>query len=176
MRILFRVIACAFIGILSIASCTTSSSSLQEVQPSPTWIASPEIQKTYIDARDRWQSLNVSNYAITVDVFSSRLAPPYSAKVTITVQDNKLVATHEIETPMPVQLLDGRVVYNPECHEYEDFLVTKQFEVVEKLLAGELPYQWNATFDAEYGFVTELNLFIGGESTTIVSYSDFQPK
>lgn len=104
------------------------------------------------------------------------IAPPCFMKGKLTVQDNKLVETTELETPMPIQMPDGSVMYNPECHVYENYLVIKQFEVVKNLLTGQLPYKWNVKFDAEYGYVTELTYTTGGESVKSVIYSNFEPK
>lgn len=173
MKVPVGVFAITFILITT--ACATSNSSHQDTQPSPTWVATQNAQQEYSEALKRWQSHNISNYQITIDVFSSMLAPPCSVKGTLTVRENNLVATSEIATPMPIQMPDGSVMYNPECHVYENYLVMKQFEIVEKLLAGQLPYHWNVKFDEEYGYVTELTYAAGGESLKTVKYFDFEP-
>ena len=174
MKALVRVFVIVFI--LIITACTTIDLSHQDAQSSPTWIATQNAQEEYSKALKRWQSHNISNYQITVDIFSSIAAPPCFIKGILTVQENQLVATTEIETPMPIQMSDGNVIYNPECHVYENYSVAKQFEVVEKLLTGQLPYKWSVKFDGEYGYVTELTYIAGGESAKTVKYFDFEPK
>jgi hypothetical protein len=99
-------------------------------------------------------------------------------KGVLKVQNNQLVGVTETETPMPIPMPDDSVIYNPDCHEYENYLVPKQFEKVEKLLIGQLPYQWNVKFDPEYGYITELIYTPGegSESLKEVRYFNFKPK
>jgi uncharacterized protein DUF6174 len=170
------ICVCVLLLILFTSACATINSSLEEVQPSPTWVATQNAQDEYPRALKRWQSHGISSYEISVDIFSSFVTPPCSMKGTITVQDNNLLTITEIETPMPIQMSNGEVIYNPECHEYQNYLVIEQFEVVEKLMTGQLPYHWNVQFDPEYGYVTKLTYANGGESVKDVSYFNFKPK
>ena len=167
---------CAVLLILLTSACVMVNSSDQEVQPSSTWVATQNAQDEFSKALERWRSHDISTYEISVNIFSSFVAPPCFMKGIITVQDNKLLTVTEIETPMPIQMPDGKVIYNPECHEYENYLVTEQFEVVERLLTGKLPYNWNVKFDPEYGYVSRLSYAGGGESAKDVSYFNFKPK
>src|SRR5258707_562601 len=172
MKTPIRFFSFNFLLILLITACSTNNSSPQNILSSPTWVATQDAQNEYSKALKRWQSHNISNYEITVDIFSSMLAPPCFMKGIITVQNNTTVTVREIETPMPIQMSNGNVIYNPECHDYGNYLVTKQFEVVENLLTGQLPYRWSVKFDAEYGYITELTYTTSGESAKRVIYSN----
>ena len=169
---------CAFsiAFILITMACAAINSSDQDTQPFPTWIATQNGQEEYSKALKQWQSHNFSNYQITIDVFSSMLAPPCSVKATLTVRENNLIATSEVVTPFPIQMPDGSVMYNPECHDYENYLMPNQFEIVEKLLTGQIPFGWNVKFDQEYGYITELTYANDGESLKSVKYFDFVPR
>lgn len=168
--------------LLAIHACNTGQVNNQNTLASPTWVATQDAQDEYLKALNRWQSRHISNYEITVEIFSSVLAPPCSAKVTLKVQNNKLSTMTELETPMPIQLPDKSVIYNPECHDYENYLMEKQFEVVENLLTGKLSKEnrnvnWNVKFDAEYGYITELvYVVLGSEATGVISYSNFKQR
>ena len=164
------------LGFSMITACATSDPTRQETQSAPTWVVTQNAEDEYSKALERWESHKVSSYEITVNIFSSFLSPPCLAKATLTVRQNKLMEIHETETPIPIQIPDGNILYNPECHDYENYLVTKQFEIIKKLLTGELPYKWGASFDSEYGYIQELTFATDGESMKSVSYFNFSPK
>jgi hypothetical protein len=174
MKAFVCVFAIAFI--LITMSCAAINLFDRDTQPVPTWIVTQNGQAEYSKALKQWRGHNISNYQITTDVFSSMLAPPCSVKATLTVRENNLIATSEIVTPIPIQMPDGSVMHNPECYVYENYLVANQFEFVEKLLTGQLPYSWNVKFDQEYGNITELTYATDGESLKIMKYFDFAPK
>jgi hypothetical protein len=81
-----------------------------------------------------------------------------------------------IETPTPFYTSTGGELYNPECHEYERYLLENQIELVEKLRIGEIKLDWRAIFDGNYGHITKLIVGTGGESVRVVNYSNFRPK
>jgi hypothetical protein len=95
------------------------------------------------------------------------------------VKDRSLFTVKELETPMPIQLPDKSILYNPECHEYGNYLIEKQFEQVMNLLTGKLSNEntnvnWKVKFDTEYGYISELLYSVtGSESIRTVKYSNF---
>jgi hypothetical protein len=164
---------------------TTACSSKQIIKiyisASPTWVATQDAQQEYSKALERWHSHHLSNYEIIVNIYSS-ISTPCSAKATLKVQNNRLLTVTELETPIPIPLPDKSVIFNPECHNYENYLIEKQFEVVEDLLTGKFSNEnwnvnWNVKFDAEYGYITELAYVVtGSEATRVVNYSNFTQK
>ena len=173
-----KLLMIVFLWFLMITACQAN----HEISISPTWVATQNAQDEYSKALNRWQSHQISNYEITVEIFSSVAAPPCSTKVILNVQDHNLIAMTELETPMPIQLPDKSLIYNPECHEYENYLVDIQFEEVKKLLMGKLSngtlsVNWKVKFDTEYGYISELLYGVtGSESIRVVSYSNFIQK
>jgi Family of unknown function (DUF6174) len=176
MKLPFRAAIVTVLLFLTLSECTSFSTTDLSAQPTYARVATQNVSDEYSKALNRWQQHGISSYEITVSAFSSVLAPPCSIKTTLIVQDNKLVATSDIETPVPVQMPTGAVIYNPECQDYERYLVTEQFKMVELLLADQSAYPWKVNFDPEYGYITELNATFGGESLIQFRFYGFQPK
>lgn len=137
------------------------------------------IEEEYVSAIERWQVHQLTSYEITVEVFSSLLAPSCQMQATLIVEDNALIGVREIATPEVFQLPGGKLVSNPECSEYERYLIPNMFNLVDALLhkrqaAGEAIRQ--IEFDSQYGYISYLNFTSGGESTTKVTTTNFIPK
>ena len=177
MKKLVCTLVIATLWFLAITACKSNQANNQDALASPTWVTTQDVQGEYSNAVNRWQSHHVSNYEITVNISSSVLPPPCSSKVILHVQGNSLFAFAEIETPMPIQSSDGSEINNPECHDYGNYMMEKQFEIIENLLAGKLSYdKWSVKFDPTYGYITELIFVPRGEAIRMVNFSNFRQR
>ena len=59
-------------------------------------------------------------------------------KAGLIVRNNQLASVNEIEIATPLELRDKTLLYNPECHEYGRYTMSAQFELLDKILKGEL--------------------------------------
>ena len=147
-------------------------------QPSVQATATPtaSYQEIFLESLGLWQSNRIPDYQITVDVFSSYAAPACRMKAVLTVRNNKLIHRDELLTPEPIELPNGQSLLNPDCSEYERYLVTTQFEFVDSLLRNQEHIQiYKLNFDPTYGYITHL-VIIGGEAVKDITYSDFKPR
>jgi len=148
----------------------------QNARPDASLTSTQPIEKKYSDALKKWQDHQIPHYEITVQVFSSLLPPPCQTKAVLFVEDNKLIAVTEIEPPVPLQAPNGKLLYNPECSDYERYLMARQFELLDKLIKGELPERlYEVSFNADYGYIAHL-VFGTGETMKDIRFSDFEPK
>lgn len=156
-------------------ACTTNSW-LQNPHSTPSPVFTESVQEQYTKALARWRGRNIKSYQITVEVFSSRLSPPCQMRAVLTVRNDELAAITNLQTPVPVEAPDGRLLDNPECNDYQQYLVANQFALLNKLLRGEItekPYA--VKFDASYGYISHLSFGVG-ETMRDASFSDFQAK
>ena len=117
----------------------------------------------------------IISYEITVEVISSVLPPTCHAQAILVVKDNTLVDVRKIRTPEANHLPDGKLMLNPQCEEYERYLVTSMFDLVDKLQHNKQPSGIHISavkFNPEYGYVTYLRVF-GGESVLEVTTTNF---
>jgi hypothetical protein len=171
----FVAIISVFFALLQ-SACNTGNSIGRNPQTTPSSVATQDAFQEYFLALDRWRNHHISDYELTVAVFSSMLPPPCSLKVILIVQDSELSDFRLIETPMPIELLNGKTIYNPECQDYESLGVEAQFKVVERLLMGQESVNWQVRFDPKYGYVADLSITTGGESMRHVQFYDFKAK
>jgi hypothetical protein len=146
---------------------------------SPILTATPisvqHVQQEYTKALQRWENKKVVDYEITVDVSSSFIAPPCFIKTVLVVRNNKLSSVNELKTAMPVYSRDKTLLYNPECYNYEQYTISAQFELLDKILKGELnSYSKlvDVSFDPDYGYITRI-LFGSEETVKDIVSSDF---
>jgi hypothetical protein len=133
------------------------------------------LAEEYIVAFERWQSHDIKDYEITLDVFSSVLAPACQMKSTLKVEDDTLVHVVELITPEPYQLPNSETILNPECSEYDRYRITSLFDLVGTILGGEYMlgrHIQDARFNLEYGYITYLYI-VGGNSVLEIKTSDF---
>lgn len=169
------LICLSLLGFVVACTSTTNSTNLTPIPITSSFEKS--IREEYLEALERWQTHQITGYEITVDVFSSFLAPACHMQATLVVQDNILVAVKEITTPEANQLPDGELISNPQCSEYGRYRITSILNLVDTFInkkpSGE--YIHDLRFNSEYGYVTHLSI-MGGESILEVNTSDFTPK
>lgn len=135
--------------------------------------ASESNQGKLSEALTIWESRHITDYQITVDIFSSYLAPPCQTQAVLYVKSGNLDGVKMIATPPPVQLPNGRSILNPECSDYSRYVVDTQFKFLSELLQSQFQGEvYRFEYDPKYGYITHL-VVIGGESTRDVRYSDF---
>jgi hypothetical protein len=173
----FYLISVTILVVLALSdSACTQGSPKTGVYVSTTPVATEFVQEEYGKAQKRWQEHNIVSYNITVEVFSSLIPPPCNSKASINVRDNKLVNVIMTETPIPLQAPDGVLIYNPECNEYDKYLPNRQFELLGKLIAGEMTENlYQVSFNAEFGYIDHL-VFGIGETMREATFSNFEPK
>ncbi|MDR3574413.1 MAG: DUF6174 domain-containing protein [Anaerolineaceae bacterium] len=165
--------------LFSTVSCSVKSDHPDE---SPILTATPisiqQVQQEYTKALQRWENKKVVDYEITVNVYSSFEVSPCSMKAVLVVRNNKLATINELETEVPLELRDKTLAYNPECHDYEQYTISAQFELLDKILKGELNLDIyklvDIHFDPEYGYITHL-LFGSEETVKDIKTSNFNP-
>jgi Family of unknown function (DUF6174) len=174
MKINIFIFILAILFLVITSSCSTAYSS--ETVPKTSTSSPDSIQGSYNQARDKWKGKKIVNYDITVDVFSSLLPPPCQMRTVLQVRDGKLFSVQELVTPVPIQSSENQLVRNPECSDYERYLVVNEFEFVEAILDNRLPYKITTIeFDPDYGYISHLTIE-KGEAYKEILFTDFNVK
>ncbi len=173
MKINISVLSLGALFLVISSSCSTASVPEGVIQTSTS--PSDSVRSSYNQAREKWESIGITDYNITVDVFSSLLPPPCQMSAILIINDNKLLSVQELVTPAPVQLPD-RIILDPECSDYEAYTINNQLDFVENIVENKLPYEIVALdFNQNYGYVTHLAVK-KSEAYKEVWFKDFKVK
>lgn len=148
--------------------------------PSPTEVDRKLQDAIFLTELERkqqiWESKQIDHYRVTVSIFSTILAPSCESVANLTVRNGKLDAIAETVTPMAIPINDDQIIFNPQCHLYENYTVEAMMAEVSDILEGKVAWRMvmDMKFDPEYGFIRYLNIF-GSDSVMTVEYSDFVP-
>jgi hypothetical protein len=165
-----RKIVAVIVIILGIASCRNAPEHTAEFASQ-----GEDTYTQYSVARQNWQSRSVANYQITVQVFSSILAPPCSSEFVLVVEEGEKVNVLETATAEAIQIQDNKM-QNPQCANYERYTVSAMLNEIALLLdEPKVSQVIEVSFDQEYGYIESFHIhYENSEAVKDVVYSDFK--